>query len=381
METTTPPATQPRSDDASNFWSRVTAYDRWVESTGVPVHTGYYIPDIRELELGWWPERECQAAFLKLAGQEGVTEARVSEIAPGATLPPLKFALDEAVYVAEGRGITTLWSHDGGPRTSFEWQKHSLFLIPRNSFHQFSNVQGNRPARLLHYNYLPITMGSIPDARFLFDNPYIDRDLFSSDQPFFSEATTSGGGPGGGYGYWTGNFFPDMRAWDRLNPYKGRGAGGHAVWIRFPTSPIWSHMSVFPARSYKKAHRHGPGVVIVIPGGEGFSFMWEEGKEKVFIPWHEGSVFVPPNRWFHQHFNVTGDSARYLALHSPRGLNNYSEKVEDLARDQIEYPNEDPIIRQTFEAELAKRGVKSAMPEPAYRDPTYEWTYAEDGDS
>ena len=42
--------------------------------------------------------------------------------------------------------------------------------------------------------------------------------------------------------------------------------------------------------------------------------------------------------------------------------------VEDLARDQIEYTDEDPQIRETFEAELARRGLKSQMPEPLYRD-------------
>jgi gentisate 1,2-dioxygenase len=76
-------------------------------------------------------------------------------------------------------------------------------------------------------------------------------------------------------------------------------------------------MSVFDARLYKKAHRHGPGRVIVIPVGEGYSIMWEEGKDKVVVPWHEASLFVPPNKWFHQHFNAGGDPARYLAFHPP----------------------------------------------------------------
>jgi hypothetical protein len=137
------------------------------------------------------------------------------------------------------------------------------------------------------------------------------------------------------------------------------------------------HMSVFPSQTYKKAHRHGPGVVIVIPAGEGYSVMWEEGKEKIVIPWHEASVFVPPNRWFHQHFNVGGIPARYLAFHSPEGLVGYSEKVADRQRDQIEYPDEGPWIREKFEAELAKRGFKSLMPEGAYRDRNFEWEYQE----
>lgn len=75
-----------------------------------------FISDLRTLELGWWAERECNAAFVQLSGQEGVSENRVTEIAPGASLPPQRFAIDEAVYVVDGRGLTTVWL-DNGPRT------------------------------------------------------------------------------------------------------------------------------------------------------------------------------------------------------------------------------------------------------------------------
>ncbi len=353
-------------------FSAPTAYEQWIASVGIPIHRGYYVEDGRTVELGWWEERQCNAAFLVLAGQEGVSEVRISEIPPGATLPPVKFALDESVYVLDGRGLTTL-STDDGQRVSFEWQPHSMFLLPRHTRAQLSNTRGDRPARLLHYNYLPSVMNAVPDLDFLFNNPHWDPRALDHG---YSEAKVSRGGATGGMGFWTGNFFADMRLWDRLDPYKGRGAGGHVVWVQYPTSPIWAHMSVFPARSYKKAHRHGPGTLIVIPAGEGFSFMWPEGQERVFIPWHEGSIFVPPDRWFHQHFNLTAAPARYLAMHAPRGANQ-SERVENIIRDQIEYPDEDPIIRQTFEAELAKRGLTSAMPEEAYRDRGYEWQYDE----
>jgi gentisate 1,2-dioxygenase len=144
----------------------------------------------------------------------------------------------------------------------------------------------------------------------------------------------------------------------------------------FPNSEVFAHMSVFGAQTYKKGHRHGPGRVIIIPAGEGYSIMWEEGKEKVVVPWHECSVFVPPNRWFHQHFNVGAAPARYLALHSPMQFYGHAEKVEDRAKDQIEYPNEDPWIRKKFEEELAKRGLKSLMPDEAYANRDYEWSKA-----
>jgi hypothetical protein len=81
------------------MWSKHYSYDEWMEDQGMPIHRGYYIEDLRTLELGWWEERRCNAAFIQLVGQEGVTSARVSEIGPGQTLPLLKFALDEIVYV------------------------------------------------------------------------------------------------------------------------------------------------------------------------------------------------------------------------------------------------------------------------------------------
>lgn len=369
-------ATKESAPTSTYLWTRDSPYDQWAASTGLPIHTGYFLDDARTIKVARWDERECDAAFIKLAGQEGYTETRVSELRPGATSAEARFGFDEAVYVLEGQGITTLRSPDGSRTRSFEWQKHSLFLIPRYCHHQFSNTQGKRPARLLHFNYLPLAMAANPDPAFHFANPYSDPSVLADAANLYSEAKIN---PADEYekgmNVWSGNFFADMRAWDKLDPFKHRGAGGSAVFIRFPSSPLWAHMSVFPARSYKKGHRHGPGVLIVIPAGEGFSVMWPEGSDKVFIPWHEGSVFVPPDNWFHQHFNLTEAPARYLALHSPYHFNLSAEAVKDPSKDQIEYVAEDPSIRQRFEAELAKRNLTSLMPEGAYTDPNYQWQY------
>src|SRR5262249_27625967 len=129
-------------------------------------------------------------------------------------------------------------------------------------------------------------------------------------------------------GFWYGNFFPDMRAWNKLDSNERRGAGGKSVFIQFPNSELTAHMSVFAPKTYKKAHRHGPGRAIIIPAGEGYSIMWEEGKEKIVCPWHECSMVTPPNKWFHQHFNAGGDMARYLALHPPMQFHGHAEKIE-----------------------------------------------------
>ncbi len=360
------------------YWSNIYPHDLWMEAQGIPIHRGYYIEDLRTVEVGWWEQRQCYAAFIQLQGQQGVSEARVTEIPPGTTLPPVHLGVDEVVYVLEGRGLTTVWAADGRKKT-FEWQKHSLFMLPHNCHHQFTNMQGDRPVRLLHYNYLPIAL-SIQDPELFTVHPPERQSLDGQGGDFYSEARVvqeTGGRRtiGRTLNFWYGNFFPDMRAWDKLDALKDRGAGGHSVQIQFPGSQMSCHMSVFPARTYKKAHRHGPGRVIVIPAGEGYSILWQEGHEKIIVPWHEASMFVPPEKWFHQHFNVGSTPARYLALHPLKQFAGYAEKIEDQARDQIEYCDEDPFIRQKFEEELAKRGLTSAMPEEAYRVRNYQWEY------
>ena len=360
-------------------WEQKTAYQQWAESLGIPIHRGYFIPDARSVELGWWPERECNAAILDLAGLENVSDVRVIEIPPGKTLPPYKFAMDDIAYVLDGSGLTTISGSDGKARHTFEWQKHSMFMLPRNSTYQLSNARGTQPARLLLSSYVPMAMSAQGDPSFFFNNPHsgdalLDAAEISADARAVVQSFEQGG-PAAGV-FWYGNFFPNMRTWDNLAAFKSRGAGGSVVWVRFPRSPMVAHMSVFPAQTYKKGHRHGPGFVIVIPAGEGYSIMWPEGGEKVIVPWSEGTVFVPPNRWFHQHFNLGQAPARYLALHPPSFLAGFSEQIEDMARDQIEYTNEEPWIRQRFEEELKKRSLESQMPAEAYRDRTYQWAYA-----
>jgi mannose-6-phosphate isomerase-like protein (cupin superfamily) len=374
MVDTQRPATTITGPVSLNEMVRYT-YDRWMESVGIPIHKGYFIEDLRTVPLGRWDERECDACFIQLAGQEGVSEARVTEIRPGATLPPMKLSVDEATYVCSGRGLTTVWSDDGGKK-SFEWQEHSMFVIPRGYSFQVSNARGDQPVRLLNFNYLPIAMSAIPDAAFFFNNPNAtpfnrvsEEQLYSAAQEVKRESESAVGV------FWVGNFFPDMRAWDKLVPFWGRGAGGTTVFINFPGSEMSCHMSVFPTRTYKRAHRHGPGRVIVIPSGEGFSVMWQEGQEKIVVPWHECSMFVPPDRWFHQHFNLGAKDARYLAFHPLWQFSGHGESVEDRARDQIDYSQEEPWIREKFEGELSARGIKTDMPEDAYKIRDYEWKY------
>ena len=351
--------------------AKLLPYDQWVESLDLPVHRGYFVEDVRNLEVAPWPEMGCNAAIIQLAGMEGVADARITEIPPGGSTYPMRFALDEVIYVADGQGLATVWA-EGVERKTFEFSPRSLFVIPRGAVRQFANARGDRPARLITNTYLPVGMSLIPDPTYFFNSTYEDSSLLeASEDELYSVAKRSPGGRGAS---WFGNFFTDLAAWNGLVPHRQRGGGGHVVDIQFPHSEMGGHMSVFPPGTYKKAHRHGPGVVIIIPAGEGYSIMWPEGQEKVIVPWHESSMFVPPNRWFHQHFNVSVEPARYLALSPIRQMRGLSDRMNPLL-DQVEYPNEESWIHEMFEEELGKRGLESLMPEGAYQDPHYKWEY------
>ena len=367
-----------RSKSASRLWSKRFTYDDWMEDQGVPIHRGFYIADLRTIELGWWELGQCQAAFIQLTGQEGVTSTRVIEIPAGGSLDVPGYAFDEIGYALDGNGLTTHEMPDGDKRT-FEWQPHSMFIMPRRHPYRLSNASGDKPVRLMFFNYLPMAMSTVPDPEFYFNNTLRiaaqedDQDDYYADARMVKPNDVGDSAYLGKRVYWYGALFPNMATWDKMATNAHRGAGSTSVYCQFPDTELSAHMSEFGQGTYKKAHRHGPGRAIVIPRGEGYSIMWEEGKEKVLIPWQECSLFVPPDRWFHQHFNLGAMPARYLAMHPPMQFHGHAEKVTDRAKDQIEYIDEDPEVRERFENELAKRGLKSQLDPRVYEERDFDW--------
>lgn len=365
---TTENATLPLNTGRDRSFS---AYDRWLAGQDVPVHTGYYVQDARTLERGWWALRECPAAVLNLAGHQGVTEAHVLEIPPGESIPPFRMAIEDVVYVMEGRGIATVWA-EGQPKVNFEWQKHSLFRIPTNYYYQLSNLRGDQPALTMHVSYLPLAMTTNANPKYIFDNPFVDTtELYGDESGFYSNEARAVQRENGRT-EWFGNFFPDLTVWDQLSAYGGPGRLAYSGGIVFPNSSHRPGLMVLPSRRYRAAHRHGPGVTIIgIQEANGFVVMWPpNGGDYIVAPWQEGAVFVPPNMWYHQHINSGGVENRQLRIFPPRPIMNYTF-IDP--KQQIPFVEEDPWVRQKFEEELAKNGLTSLMPEEAYTNPDFEW--------
>ena len=101
--------------------------------------------------------------------------------------------------------------------------------------------------------------------------------------------------------------------------------------------------------------------------GEGFSLMWPEGEEPQRYEWREGTMIVPPNMWFHQHFNTGTTPARYLAFkHEGVAIRNAQGVPKAwisrrLGGDQIDYADEAPAG-----APVVRRGARQARPQVAH---------------
>ncbi len=60
-----------------------------------------------------------------------------------------------------------------------------MFLVPRNHWHVFSNMQGDKPIRLFHYSYMPMAMSALPEPDMYFKirtsrkSPLADGDFYS----------------------------------------------------------------------------------------------------------------------------------------------------------------------------------------------------------
>jgi hypothetical protein len=130
-----------------------------------------------------------------------------------------------------------------------------------------------------------------------------------------------------------------------------------------------SHISQFPIGTYKKCHRHGPGAHVIILSGEGYSLMWPEGEEPTRYDWEVGSMIVPPNLWYHQHFNTGNSPARYLAFKYEGVAIRNAQGVpkawisQRIGGDQIDYADEKTEVRTMFAEALAKIGLESQMGE------------------
>ncbi len=334
-------------------------YEEWVRGEDLEIISAHYVPDLRKVELKPWDTRGGKAVFINHEESNRSNDCYVCEIPAAGKLKPRRQLFEEMVYILDGRGSTVVWN-DGAQKVSFEWQAGSLFAIPLNALHQHFNGSGTKPARYVAVTNAPMIINLFEDEDFVFGTKHDFTERFSGDSDYYALADKPEGF------FLETNFVPDARALPLVHAEE-RGAGSGHIRFNLAKGTMNSHISEFAVGTYKKAHRHGPGAHVIVLSGKGFSFMWSEEEKPHRYDWNEGSLIVPPNMWFHQHFNTGTTPARYLALKYEGTTIRNDEGVPKawistrLGGDQVDYDDENPIVRETFEAELAKAGLKSKM--------------------
>jgi oxalate decarboxylase/phosphoglucose isomerase-like protein (cupin superfamily) len=353
MEKKTPP---------SPFGTKTT-YEKWLEKEGIDIITGYTVDNVCQLKLKPWERKGGAGIFVNLEGNGQTNDAYICEIPPGEKLKPQRHLFEELIFVVQGRGATTFWNTSGQKRF-LEWQTGSLFSPPLNVWHQHFNTQGDKPARYLAVTTAPTVMNLFHNHDFVFNNNFIFEDRYNEKEGYFSSQGHEYPGKAGNI--WESNFIPDVNNF-QLQDLAKRGAGGKAINFEISNNTLCAHISEFPLGTYKKAHRHGPGAHVIILSGEGYTLLWREGGAIERCDWHAGSIVVPPNRWFHQHFNTGRTPARYLALRW-EGMKYRTGLQTELCGvsvkqggDQIEYEDEDPSIIKMFREELDRKGIEAKM--------------------
>lgn len=386
--------TAPEREKTRSLWSadenqtNLNPYEEWLKAENIPVYRDYAIPNLRTVEVKPWKRLGVLGAYIDLVGGEGVNDAYICEIPPGANTTPQRYLFEEVIYILGGEGESLIWTPGGPQPRAVKWQAGSILSPPLNAWRQHFN-RGATPVRFVAITNAPVVIDLFHNLDFVFNNDYVFRDRYTGEPDYFGagkdkfhhkQTTLQTSEIARGVHTWDSGFVPDARTL-RLAEVRERGAGNSRIELQLSDNTMQTHISEFEVGTYKKAHRHGPGSHVVMLNGRGYTLMWHgavkysEASTRVRVDWTEGSLFVPPDGWFHQHFNASAEPARYLAatwggegkwfmraLGGGGRTHRLGKTSIRKGGNMIEYEDEDPVIREMFEAELKKSGIKMRMP-------------------
>ncbi len=340
---------------------KATPYTRWIAEEGLDIIPSIFVENLHTVELKPWARRGGKGVYLNHDASRTSNDCYVCEIAPGSELAPQRQLFEEMIYVLDGRGSTTV-TNGAGAKVSFEWKAGAIFAIPLNTTHQHFNGSGSEAARFVAVTNGPPIINAFGDTDFVFGTAYDFKNRFAGESNYFAN-----GGEQKGLLLDT-NFVADAVNLPLISA-KERGAGGGHIRFSMAKGSMNSHISQFPTATYKKAHAHGPGAHVIIMSGSGYSLMGTDEDNLNRYDWAEGTMIVPPNMWFHQHFNTGTTPARYLAFKAEGVSIRNAQGVPKawisrrVGGDQIDYADESPLVRETFTAALAQVGLTPRMAE------------------
>ena len=327
-------------------------YDRFLEREAIPVVRGYFVEDLKELEVKPWKRMGALGCYLNMGNQQE-TDAYVCEIPPASQTLPQRHLCETLIYIVTGRGATTVWNNEKHKR-SFEWSAGAIFAIPLNVAYQHFNVSKDEPVKFLAGTNLPHLLNLFHNEDFIFRNPFEFIDRFDNDPDFFrkSERLMTRG--------WETNLVPDVNTFP-LDEYPMKGKGVRIMRFGIAGTVYGCHIQEFPVGSRSTFHRHGPGAIVCVTQGTGFAMVWrEEDKERTRFKIGPGAIYSPGELMYHGHFNTGPTPMRHFAMRgrSPRhSFDRYRPRLYDM----LPFDEEPPEVHREYLAELARNGIKEAV--------------------
>ena len=356
-----------------------TYYERWMEKEGIPIVEGFGVTDVRRLSLRPWSRIGGDGAYLQLRGLEGITGVYAGRLAPGATTEPERHLYEKVIYILQGEGVAEIQQRDRVPQ-SIQWRSGSVFSPPMNALHRLMN-HSQESAFYLAVTTAPMALDHYHNEQFVFGSDFSFHERYDGEANYFEPGSERYLAANNRQWIWETNFIPDARQ-AVIDAQEQKGAGVNITQFEIANNTLIGHLAEWPVGRYHKAHFHGGGAVLVVLRSEGYSLMWPNhlgtrpyeagfGDQVVRVDWMPGSVFSPPTNWFHQHFNTGAEPALQLALRCgsqkfPLGIRVAAIRAGVYTSVKqggtlIEYEDEDPAIRATYEQELAARGIAPNM--------------------
>ena len=324
-----------------------TPYDHWFERhrAEFPSFEGLFIQDVRTVPLKPWPDKGVNGLYVKMADYQ-IIDGWILEIPAKGSTKPQRHMFESGIYFFGGPGHTII-QQEGKQPQRVDWGHRSLFSVPLNVRYQHFN-DSDKPVRLVAVTSFPFIMNSADSEKFVFENPFRFTDRYDAQEDYLKknerirtrETAT--------------NIVKDALDF-KLEAWNERGQGSTNMgWDMAGNSQIDMHVSEMPSKLYKAAHRHSSDAFVMLLSGEGYSLTWPEGRydKRVRVNWQEGTLFVPPIYWYHQHLNPGDGSARYLAINAPPIVRNLGLRFEDQLEPDL------PEIQAEFKAEVAKHAPK-----------------------
>ncbi|MBI4334010.1 MAG: cupin domain-containing protein [Chloroflexi bacterium] len=330
-------------------------FELWAQAEGVPIIRGHFVTNAYEVPLKPWMRNGGLAAFVILEGGEGFGSACICEIPPGRSLNPEKHLFEERIYILQGQGETRFWSRVGAPQT-VAWQEHALFSPPLNIWHQHTNT-GDQPAKYLAVTNAPLIFNIYRNPDFIFSTDFDFEDRYRGGPDYFG-----GAGKMVDSLTWAGGFVPDVRKPFLLSTAE-YGSGYEVLQLALSGNTTRAHLAQVEVGTYKKPHRHHAGAHLIIVEGTGYALMWQDWDKRIKADFQKGTIYCPPEGWWHTHCNTGTQVVKQVALKSAiRGTGKIYRSTLGVTKggDMLDRDEEDPAVRRLFEEELARKGLKPA---------------------